>query len=536
LTQLSRKQLLYLSNDQLWHTTWHGERLAPGRRYDNDRAGLAALGEALTASAQDGPLYLVADLVEEEFQRHLVPHVRGKAGRALIERKLRQLYRDTPYRYATVQYRDDEGRRDDMVLFAALTNPAEVKPVVQLLEQLKVPLAGLWSVAALSATLVAKLAPEQEHVLLVSQQSGGLRHSYFHRGQLRFSRLTPAVDHTGAPTSVADETVKTRQFIGNSRLMVRNEVLEVTVLGTAAQLVLLERQCEDGSDLIYHFVDLASAADALGVPDSETPERAEQLLLSRLARSTPASHFALGDAARFYQLWQARLGLYGASIVVLSVAALGLCYNLVAGIAATGAAATLREAAAQTTARNRAAAATLPDVSTAPANMKAAVQIDDMLLRQAPMPAPLLGIVSQALENTPLVSLVRVDWKVHQAGSEAAGAAASGTAPATAQVSGPGAAPAGERGPMPSRLFGIPAAPGQTLQIEAEVMLPASQERAALDTMNQFAQTLARQPRMTVSVEKAPVDVRPESKLAGTAGATGPESRPHFILNLVWNP
>ena len=516
------KRLLYLGNDQVWAYAWAAGQLSAGRRFGTDRAGLSALATHL-ADGPGGPVLLVADLVEEDFHRQSLPHVSGKAGRNLLARKLAQQYRDTPYRYATVQGREDEGRRDDLVLFSALTNPAAVLPVVQLLDLMKLPLAGIYSLTALSTPLVAKLAPGQEHVLLVTQQHGGLRHSYFHHGQLKFSRQTPAHDQDDpdAVPDVAGETAKTRQFLGNSRLLARGDVLEATVLCTAAQSARLEVLCVDESDLHYHFVDFGQASALLDLPQLVSATFAEQLLLAKLARRPRPSHYALGSAGRFHQLWLARSVLYGASAAALLVSALFLCFNLVLGIQATFAGSRLRDEAAASEQRNRVQAATLPAVPTLPANMKAAVQIDTMLARQAPMPAPLLALVSQALDQAPLITLSRVDWS---AGDGATGAD-TGTGSATVV-----------KGPVPSSLFGLPSAPVQRLQLEAEVELPPGQERQVLEAMTLFAQALARQPRLAVSIAQAPVDVRADMKLAGTAGGTGPQNRPRFILNLVWKP
>src|ERR1700741_3608742 len=118
--------------------------MSAGRKFSNDKSGLEAFGRYL-ADHPDTPGYIIADAVEEDFQRVLLPHVGMRSGRELIERRLAQMYRDTPFRHAAIQGREQEGRRDDRVLFSALTNPNVVQPWVNVLEGAKLPLAAVYS-------------------------------------------------------------------------------------------------------------------------------------------------------------------------------------------------------------------------------------------------------------------------------------------------------------------------------------------------------------------------------------------------------
>ena len=81
------KLLLYVSNDQLCAYRWQRGRLSTTGRFAADRAGMEAFGQFLEGE-RNAPACLVADLVEEDFQRYLLPHVGGSAGRNLVERRL----------------------------------------------------------------------------------------------------------------------------------------------------------------------------------------------------------------------------------------------------------------------------------------------------------------------------------------------------------------------------------------------------------------------------------------------------------------
>ena len=524
------KQLFYLSKDQLLTYEWQGGQLAPGPAFANDGAGLAAFG-AYLAGRQDIPASLVADVVEEDFQRQLLPAVGGRGGRAMIARRLGQLYRDTPYRHASVQGREAQGRRDNRVLFCALTNPAEVQPWVQLLEQRQVALAGLYSSALLSRTLLQQLAPGQAHQLLVTQQSGGLRQSYFHDTFLKFSRLTPAIDGAGDAAGLIAEIARTHQFLTSTRLLERGDVLHTVVLGPAAQLATLAACRIYSTGLVYHFIDIDSAAARLGV--AAAAPRSDHLLLSLLARKAPPSHYALGRQARFYRLWLTRRCLNAGSCALLVCCLAWLGINQWGIHAAAGASAALAQETGALEQRSRSSAASLPPAVARPDNMKAAVLIEHLMAAQGPMPGPMLAVLSRALDQAPQIELTQLNWQVALPGNAATGGAAPGAvlagAPQLAQDGAGGAPPS-------SLLIGVPAPTPQTLRLDAEVRFGQDDARAGVDSMQQFSRELARNPQLQVQIAQPTLDVRPSVKLAGKAGAAGGDTRAGFSLILVWTP
>ena len=150
------KHLLYLTNTQLTATLWDGSTLLPSVTFDNYASGWAKFAEYLDAHAET-PTFLITDLIEEDFQRESIPHVFGKAKKALIDRRLNNLYRDTRYRSAVQQGREKDGRRDDKMLFSALTNEPLIKPWTDALNSKNIHLTGVYSVALLSGLIYKKL-------------------------------------------------------------------------------------------------------------------------------------------------------------------------------------------------------------------------------------------------------------------------------------------------------------------------------------------------------------------------------------------
>lgn len=518
-----RKQLFYLSSEGLCVYQWRRGRLTAGPCFANQRAGQDAFGAYLAGGGGGLPAYLMTDLIEEDFQRLTLPHVGGRAGRALVARRLGQQYRDTPFRHASVQGREADGRRDDQLLFCALTNPSELQPWLARMEQHKTALAGIYSTALASGALVRRLALGHEHLLLVTQQAGGLRQSYFHAGQLKFSRLTPASHGELRPARLIAETEKTRQFLTSTHLQERGEVLHTVTLWPSGQLAPLAAQCADGPELAYHWIGLDAAAAGLGL--DAAPPLAEPLLLSLLARRPPASHYPAGAARRYYQLWRNRSALHAGSLALLAAGALWTGANLWRTYAAERDIAALRLEAGQLDRRYRSIMATLPP-SVAPArDMKAAVRIGQLVSAQAPTPAPMLAMLSRALDRSPQISLAQLDWQA---------APAAGAAGAT-QMPAPGAA---DDAPLSSLLLGLPLAPPQTLRVEALVQGAPDDGRAMLDTANRFAQELARERKLVVEIAQMPLDVRPSMTLSGKAGSSADTDRgkAKLVLFLRWQP
>ncbi|MHB1591107.1 MAG: hypothetical protein ACYCTW_06195, partial [Sulfuricella sp.] len=314
---LFRRQLLYLTNNQLTAYRWERGSLSSGHTFPNDETGWAAFSLHL-AGSQNTPTYLLADLIEEDFQLGNLPHVLGRSRRTLVQRRLGQLYRDTPYRQAIQQGREEHGRKDDRMLFSALTNVELLKPWLDAILKQKAPLAGIYSPALLSAALIKKLGLASDNLLLVTHQSSGLRQSFFQGSALKFSRLTPLADHN--PDTVADttarETANTRQFLASARLLPRGATLDAVILAHGEGLQRLQSACQDMPAMVHRFLDLADAAALLGLKNPGSVSLCDPLFLSLLGHAIPASYYAQAQQTRCFRLWQARLVLYILSVGV----------------------------------------------------------------------------------------------------------------------------------------------------------------------------------------------------------------------------
>jgi hypothetical protein len=536
-----RRQLLYLTNDQLTAYQWEKGSHSAGRSFPNDETGWEAFARHL-AGSQDTPIYLLADLIEEDFQLDSLPHVLGRSRRALVQRRLSQLYRDTPYRQAIRQGREEQGRKDDRMLFSALTNAELLKPWLDAILKQKVPLTGIYSPALLSAALIKKLGLAYDsarasarsgseprgasnNLLLVTHQSSGLRQSFFQRSALKFSRLTPLADHN--PDTVADttarETANTRQFLAGARLLPRGATLDAVILAHGEGLQRLQSACRDTPAMAYRFLDLADAAALLGLKNPSSVSLCDPLFLSLLGHAVPASHYAQAEQTRCFHLWQARLVLYILSAGVVTGALLSAGAN---SLEAQQHYQQIRQMAMETSvaqSQYQAVVRSLPHTATSPQNMKAAVNIEQMISRNAPEPTQLLGIVSRALDTLPQIRIDQLHWQVS---AEAESADSQQPMPVTG----------GEELAPAAALIGIPKKPNQILLIEGEVVSLRQDYRTALESVRRFAAELGKNKQLKAEITRSPLDIRPTAKLTGSAGAEETDTKARFVLKLTLRP
>lgn len=525
-----RRQLLYLTNDQLTAYRWEQGSLSAGRSFPNDETGWDAFSRHL-AGSQNTPTYLLADLIEEDFQLDSLPHVLGRSRRALVQRRLGQLYRDTPYRQAIRQGREEHGRKDDRMLFSALTNAELLKPWLNAILEQKTPLAGIYSPALLSAALIEKLGLARDNLLLVTHQSSGLRQSFFQGSALKFSRLTPLADHN--PDAIAEatarETANTQQFLASARLLPRGETLDAAILAHGEGLPRLQSACRDTPAMAHRFLDLADASTRLGLQNPGSVSLCDPLFLTLLGRALPASHYAQTEQTRCFSLWQARLALYILSAGVVAGALLSAGSN---SLEARQHYQQSQQMAVETRiaqSQYQTLVRSLPHTAASPQNMKTAVNIEQTISRNAPAPAQLLGIVSRALDALPQIRIDQLHWQVSTE-AESAGSQQLESAPAPQ----PGAG--GKEGAPAAALIGIPKKPNQTLLIEGEVTPFGNDYRTALESVRLFAAELGKNKQLRSEITRSPLDIRPTEKLTGKAGNEDADSKARFKLKLILRP
>jgi hypothetical protein len=197
------------------------------------------------------PIYVLVDVVEEEYRQDVIPHVFGADRKSVLERKFSRLFRGTTYCHAILQGRETEGRKDDKVLLTAITKTDIVAPWIALMEQQKVPVAGIYSLPVLSQALLKKIGAKGANVLLISVQSAsGLRQTFFRDRQIKISRLAqmPRIGSVPYASHLMGELEKLRRYLNSLALTSRDAPLDIYILSHGQWLTELEQHCRDTAE------------------------------------------------------------------------------------------------------------------------------------------------------------------------------------------------------------------------------------------------------------------------------------------------
>ena len=161
------------------------------------------------------------------------PHVGAGDRDAIVGRKLTQIFRNTPYRHAMLQGREPEGRRDDRVLYTAITNPEVLRPWLEMIERLQRAAGGHPLGGDLQRQAARGARPRvPAHAARHLHARRGRAPDVLPRPRIKFSRLTPIDLEEGQTLGamLAEETTRTWQYLDSLRNFAADDQLEVCVL------------------------------------------------------------------------------------------------------------------------------------------------------------------------------------------------------------------------------------------------------------------------------------------------------------------
>ncbi len=165
---------------------------------------------------------LIIDSPAEDFIVEKVVHVGPYDRKSFLARKLEQHFRNVEFRSAKVLGREKSGRRDDRVLFSAITQTRNVDNWVRVLLQEQVSIKSITSPAFAISKVVRELGLQtSKEFLLVNWQRNGIRQSLISNHKLMFSRLTPLPLDPGADLAKAilDATTQSVEYLDRIGLL-----------------------------------------------------------------------------------------------------------------------------------------------------------------------------------------------------------------------------------------------------------------------------------------------------------------------------
>jgi hypothetical protein len=508
---MATKRILQADGTSLTAHCWQGGRIRTEAEFSNEPAGIEALAGYLKKH-RSSLFYLLADTAEEGFQLEDLPYVQGGDRNALLKRRLGQYFYNTPLALSVSLGRAKDGRRDEKILFAALTRAEVFTPWLDALREAESILAGVYSVPLVLAQCGPQLLNTDDPVLLLTLSRGGVRQTFFDKRKLHFSRLsqlaTRSIDEIGR--ACANDSAKIFQYLVAQRQLPRGSALRTVILAEASQIPALQGYCQSGQDIHFEYADLGAEARKLKLKDSLGDSNADKLLFHCLASKTPTDQFAPAAETRFYRLWRIRSALASVGWLVFAACLLFAGKTGLRVAELRDQTELTRLATAEDERRYNAILEGLPKINLTPDNLRALTARYEVLQKRIPGMEPLLVHLSQALNEHPRIELSRLAWRMADSPDSAANAA-------------PGARP-----------VGAPGSGWMVVEIEAQLPLVlVSDQRAQLDLMDKFAARL-RAPQTDVRILSRPFDIESDKPLrsTGDARAQGADV-PKFSLRIA---
>lgn len=496
------KTLLSLSTGHLQASIWKDGVLSAEQHFPDHAPGRDQFIAFLRVNRN--PIYLLTDFVEEDFHYETVPHLHGSDRRALLQRKFEQYYRSTPFRQALLQRRQKEGRRDDEILFCALTNPTLILPWLEILQQQCQPLAGIYSVPGISIPLIKGIACK--HLLLLSwEKNAGLRQTYFDNNCLYFSRLTPVSNGIAFSDLINSETARTQQYLKSLGLLPQGDTLDALIICDAPDRHDMESNLPGNPNIRYDYLDIQQLWQRIGYRADQTGSDATQLFLHLLATNPPRSNYATSAHTHFFGLQQLRRGLLGLSAAFTAACLLWSAINIWDAGRFTADNELLKSQASQISLQAQQTISSLPGAASAAADMKTAVRLMRKLDNDTPPPQKILSELSAALNSYTHINIDTLSWQADSADY--------------ARTANDAAAPA---------------LPAQTILLSGKLQGLAGGPRSELNYLEHFQQELT-QRGYSVSPLTLPLDVSSKGSINGdTMDNIGKTAQ--FSLKIIWRP
>jgi hypothetical protein len=484
---------------------WSSGELLDPLWFGADEDGLTEFALYLAHSPHD-PVYMLVDVVEEEFREESIPHVVGADRRSLIRTRLNRLFRDPTYSYAEVQGREADGRRDDQVLFTALIRPDLLSPWIGQIAKHKIPLAGIYSLPIVSEALIKRMPVDSDHALLVTlQSSGGLRQTFFNRQRIKLSRLAmmPPGETPGHASYVLGEIEKIRRYLNSLRQLPHDSPLDVYVVGNRHLLADITRQSPDSLTTRHHLYELDEVAQMAGMKGPYGSEYSDRIFAHILAKKRLPNQYAPPSQTRHNTMYRTRIGLIAASVVLVVVSLFLSGTNVVEGVIAASETSSAKQQTRFYDERYENARKRMPKIPAEPQDLKLAVEMAEKLRAYKTTPRAMVMTLSEGLADFPKLKINHIDWLAS-------------TNPDKPVGSGRGQRATGRSGSNP--LAGNPdqAQLYQVAHVQGQVDPFDGDYREALAMVRQFAATLLGLPGVeAVNVVELPLDIGSGSSLAG---------------------
>ena len=316
------KRLFHFTGYRLSVLHWQGKELVGTSSFEPTGNGLDKFRNYLLKTENIPGKFLV-DVIEEDFRNEKIPHVGSKDRKAVISRLVDRFYRSSQeYCYSEVIGRGKTGRKDDVVLLGAMTNPQLIQPWLEILDECETPLSGIWTLPIISKNLLKTIKASTGVVLLVSQQvNSNVRQTLFRDGKLMSSRQSiinqDIKDISGIGELAAPEVSRTIDFLRAQNLVAAHEVINLHILGSEEQLASLQKSFTTNESQTVTIHPISEIQHKLGL--SGVTNKFSDAIFSWLcvSQGVTFSHYGAPQLFNRYHNRLAATALYVASLLVV---------------------------------------------------------------------------------------------------------------------------------------------------------------------------------------------------------------------------
>jgi len=505
---MAAKLLLCVSADRATAAIWRQGRLNSIRTFDNSQAGLGAFDTYLRA-ARGLPVRVMVDTIDEDYRLETLPHVSRGDRAQMAKRRLRQLYRTTPYAAWVQQERVAGKRKDDRYLFTAITNPEVLGPWMRVVEANRAPVAGIHPLPLVTLSLIARLALKHANLLIVTRNGAGLRQTFCKHLKFRISRLTAPRDPSApADAYYAEEIGNTRMYLDALTVTHVDDTVHVLIVDHDGSLGGLPAALSRGRpNMQCTLMGPEEVARRLSIPPGDLATSADALHLHLLASAAPGLDLAPPQVEVGFQVYRVRQYAYAAAAVVVFGAIVVAVANEIRAWRIADEIVALEQQILQYQQRYKEVTAQFPKTPVSSEELRDTVEAAERIRSELRTPEQMLIVISRALDASPDISLSKVDWR-HGSGSQS-----SGEAGILSQQAG-------------MRQVGV---------VSAEVTREAQDHRAVLDRIRGFTASLAAHAQVEeVRVLRMPMDISSASALSGTTAETVQSPQAQFEVAVIF--
>ena len=408
----STRRALLVSSDKLAVYHWVNNNLGSSYLFDGSPEGFEYFGHYLDEVPND-LVYVLLDTPAEEYRLDTIPHVFGGDRKSIIERKQGRMFRGTPYLYAEVQGREKEGRRDDNIMFSAITNPDTIQPWLKILEEHKVPVASVVSVPLLLQNNADVIPDMSGNALVFSLQSmSGLRQSFFQDKLLKFSRLVKVPRYGTSPYApiITEELVKVRRYLQSTHLLDQDRPLDIHFLGNKELLDELGKTHVNSSMVRYHMLDVDVLGKSYGFSDQMQTPFSDKYLVYQLLKNKSKNYYALNKETRYFQMRQINKTLKVASLLLLLTGFIWGGLNVLEGFTYRQQHISDAKKADFYNVRYEVAQERISALPVDPADLKVVVDTTGTLKTYKSEPVDMFKLISKGMDIFPEIQISKIHW------------------------------------------------------------------------------------------------------------------------------